>query len=493
VVPAITQTGFDPARAAASSRYGLGTYFSDESCKAHQYAKKFKAGDEYTMLYCRVIPGRALPFKVCEASADRGYLQGMAKPAPSDPVFVRQMKAAGWTARGRQEWDSVDVLGVGKRQYHRELIIYEREQVYPEFVVTYRLDTKQEQREKEQKRKAGTKAPFAGAKWLLGKGWEAAVVATWLLEARSIVGKNCARWLLQQDGWNAGDVASWLQEEANWTGDVLPNWLLQQDGWAAGDVAAWLQHEGGWEAESVATWIGTLSASGWTRAADWLLQQEGWGSADAVAAWLGNQIWLEAAANWLMSRNPSAPTHAASLIFRPKDGCFRGGDVSRAACWLLPHVGNDALTVARWIQSITERDGAMAARWLLEFMRWSPHQVVHLWLRPATNMRSKEIAAWMVRHHCDPSAVLDWLGTAKGSDVAATWGVAQGFGIVNITRWLLEKASWPERDVGRFIGTAFGGLASDARASGSNKRPRHRDDDDVLLVSPMAPGWAAEV
>ena len=123
---AIARTGFDPTRAGAYSRYGVGVYFSDEACKAHQYAMGRDPTDspeELTMLYCRVVPGRALPFQASAAAAGRHFLMGMRRPHPSDEVFVRQMNSAGWVARAQKEWDSVDVLS-SRAQMHRELIAW---------------------------------------------------------------------------------------------------------------------------------------------------------------------------------------------------------------------------------------------------------------------------------------------------------------------------------------------------------------------------------
>jgi len=181
-VAKIKLSGLDPSRAALASRYGLGVYFSDESCKAHQYAARPDSDGEYTLLYCRVAPGRALPFRVNAAAANRGYLQGMRRPITSDAVFVSRLQAAQQYNASRRDWDSVDVYPLSQgvadgSQYHRELIVFDAEQVYPEFVVRYRL----EQRLKEDQRQAVGMGVLGGADWLLRhRGWEAAEVASWL-------------------------------------------------------------------------------------------------------------------------------------------------------------------------------------------------------------------------------------------------------------------------------------------------------------------------
>ena len=46
-------------------RYGDGVYFTDESCKSHQYTRKKKARDGtelHCLLYCRVATGKMLEY-----------------------------------------------------------------------------------------------------------------------------------------------------------------------------------------------------------------------------------------------------------------------------------------------------------------------------------------------------------------------------------------------------------------------------------------------
>ena len=121
---AIANEGFDPTRADEHARYGRGVYFTDEACKAQQYAGSRTLADGGVLrcvLYCRVALGRTLSFRATGAAARRGYLAGMGRPAPDDAVFRTRLAAAGRVAAARAAFDSVDVRE-GPGQWHRELV-----------------------------------------------------------------------------------------------------------------------------------------------------------------------------------------------------------------------------------------------------------------------------------------------------------------------------------------------------------------------------------
>ena len=148
-VPSILRDGFDLGLAAdRGGRYGDGVYFSDASCKAHQYTEFGElacGGKVYCMLYCRVVLGTTMRFNATNAAAKRGYLSGMKRPMPGDPVFESQVLASGGKAKARTAWDSVAVLGGADTQVHREYVCFRSEQIYPEYVVYYRLDSEGEE------------------------------------------------------------------------------------------------------------------------------------------------------------------------------------------------------------------------------------------------------------------------------------------------------------------------------------------------------------
>lgn len=79
----------------------------------------------------------------------------MEKPEPGDQVFDAKMKETGNTARAKVSWDSVVALAregtkaTGCAQVHHEHVVYDGDQIYPEFAVFYRLDSEEEQAETE--------------------------------------------------------------------------------------------------------------------------------------------------------------------------------------------------------------------------------------------------------------------------------------------------------------------------------------------------------
>lgn len=116
---AIAQQGFD-ARVASTGLYGHGVYFAHEACKALQYAM-LRVGDGAVVIVSRVILG------------DPFYITG------SNTSLKRPPERNGGT---HELWDSVvanpgipSSAPMGK-QVHREYIVYEQYQAYPEFIAT---------------------------------------------------------------------------------------------------------------------------------------------------------------------------------------------------------------------------------------------------------------------------------------------------------------------------------------------------------------------
>lgn len=149
-IEGIAEAGLDLSEAARSGRYGVGAYFTDESCKAHGYSGHEDQHDGsriFCMLYCRVATGKTLRMRATGVTASRNYLTGMRMPSPNDPVFASRMRGR---RRVREAWDSVDVTGASRsteRQVHREVVVFDSRQIYPEYVVYYRLDTEEEEEE----------------------------------------------------------------------------------------------------------------------------------------------------------------------------------------------------------------------------------------------------------------------------------------------------------------------------------------------------------
>lgn len=116
----ISEHGFDERVASLGGLYGGGIYFAEASCKSLQYAP---AEDGlHRMLYCRVLLGdphyTQQQMTQVRRPPDRRGSSGLLY----DAVVANSGAMAG-ARSGRQE--------------HREFIVYDRTQVYPEFLVTF--------------------------------------------------------------------------------------------------------------------------------------------------------------------------------------------------------------------------------------------------------------------------------------------------------------------------------------------------------------------
>ena len=118
--------------------YGQGIYFTDESCKSNQYAQPDKNG-HCTIILSRVALGRALNFEV--GPKDHGGLVGMKRPESKDEVFRQKVNKAD----RMKTFESVIVTGKERiKQVHKEVIVFDKDQAYPEFLVTYKLSRQSE-------------------------------------------------------------------------------------------------------------------------------------------------------------------------------------------------------------------------------------------------------------------------------------------------------------------------------------------------------------
>jgi len=92
------------------------------------------------MLYCRVATRKALNLSVTDDVRKKGFLGGMIKPSPSDPIFRSRLPDC---FSSRLAFDSLVVLPDEEHQIHREIIVYDSDQVYPENVVWYKIASEQ--------------------------------------------------------------------------------------------------------------------------------------------------------------------------------------------------------------------------------------------------------------------------------------------------------------------------------------------------------------
>jgi len=106
IVDTIINEGFDERVCSLGGLFGAGVYFAEESCKSGQYAKKHH-GKHY-FFFSRVLLGRPHYAKTSMNSTRRA-------PEGSDCVIAN--------------------VGSACKLGHRELIVYDRFQAYPEFLI----------------------------------------------------------------------------------------------------------------------------------------------------------------------------------------------------------------------------------------------------------------------------------------------------------------------------------------------------------------------
>ena len=115
----ICEHGFDERVANLNGLYGAGSYFASNSCKSHQYSNQYKDSPTWVMLVCRVVMGS--PY--CTSTQHNQQRRPPDNPAtpgrPFDSIFTQH--------------------GVGRvgQQQHNEYVVFDRHQVYPEYIVRY--------------------------------------------------------------------------------------------------------------------------------------------------------------------------------------------------------------------------------------------------------------------------------------------------------------------------------------------------------------------
>jgi hypothetical protein len=115
----ICEHGFDERMAELNGLYGAGSYFAINSCKSHQYSLKYKDSSDFVMLVCRVVMGS--PY--CTSTSHRHQRRppdNAATPGrPFDSIFAQKG------------------IAHGGEQIHNEYVVFDRYQVYPEYIVRY--------------------------------------------------------------------------------------------------------------------------------------------------------------------------------------------------------------------------------------------------------------------------------------------------------------------------------------------------------------------
>jgi hypothetical protein len=125
-VETIATQGLDTRLAGtnAGSLYGQGTYFAENSCKSMQYTAPPNADEEFCVLYCRVVLGRVHTTKTALGDDCKRPPVNKDSNKPYDSVVAPTGPMANHH---------------NGNQVHREFIVYDMAQSYPEFAVWYKV------------------------------------------------------------------------------------------------------------------------------------------------------------------------------------------------------------------------------------------------------------------------------------------------------------------------------------------------------------------
>ena len=121
---AIVGSNLNERLASDGGLYGAGLYFAENSCKSNQYCQNHsdRGGQDssktYGILLCRVVLGDIHQLSV----------QYTGREAPLNPAAQQ--------SRPGTRYDSIVACGGG--QIHREFIVFNNAQVYPEFIVNFK-------------------------------------------------------------------------------------------------------------------------------------------------------------------------------------------------------------------------------------------------------------------------------------------------------------------------------------------------------------------
>ena len=115
----ICEHGFDERVANLSGLYGAGSYFAINACKSWQYSNSSKDSSTLVMLVCRVVMGSPYCTSTSHSKERRPPDNAATPGRPFDSIFAQH-----GIARGGQ-------------QQHNEYVVFNRDQVYPEYIVRF--------------------------------------------------------------------------------------------------------------------------------------------------------------------------------------------------------------------------------------------------------------------------------------------------------------------------------------------------------------------
>ena len=117
----IAEEGFDERVASLGGLYGAGSYFTDCSCKSNQYTG---SATSRTFLICKVLMGWPFCTKTTHNDRDRPERSARRPPQNATGILCDSIFAESGVANNGS-------------QMHNEYVVFNRDQVYPEFLVTF--------------------------------------------------------------------------------------------------------------------------------------------------------------------------------------------------------------------------------------------------------------------------------------------------------------------------------------------------------------------
>ena len=131
VVRIARSSGLDPRLARESGLYGAGVYFTPQRCKAWQYATLNECGERFILL-CRVTLGHP-------HETDRVMKGEKAPPVIIGTDNVRADSVVAYEGPKATRHPLTGWPGPTRNQVHTEYVVFERTQIYPEYVLKFKV------------------------------------------------------------------------------------------------------------------------------------------------------------------------------------------------------------------------------------------------------------------------------------------------------------------------------------------------------------------
>jgi len=130
----IADHGFDERVSALNGGYGAGIYLTDDFCKASEYASADSATGDKVLFINRVVLGDPIFMKSALRNARRPPERGgdFSPGTTFDSVIAT-------TVSTKFSPGPIGSGGEVRGEEHREIVVYDHHQVYPEYIVHFKL------------------------------------------------------------------------------------------------------------------------------------------------------------------------------------------------------------------------------------------------------------------------------------------------------------------------------------------------------------------